>query len=49
MIESNIILNANFSKSRVFDCGSVEGLIGANVALASKDPKIKKTIMEILN
>lgn len=49
MINSEVNLNATFSSSKVYDCGSFKGLIGANIALASKDPKIKKYMKEILN
>lgn len=49
MVEDKFILNACFSNSKVFDCGSLKGFIGANIALASKDPKMKKYLKEMLN
>ena len=49
LITSDINLNAMVSFSDVFDCGSIDGFIRANVALASKDPKMKKLLKEILN
>lgn len=49
MINSEVNLNATLSSSKVYDCGSFKGLIGANIALASKDPKMKKYLKEILN
>ncbi len=49
MINSEVNLNATLSCSKVYDCGSFKGLIGANIALASKDPKMKKYLKEILN
>ena len=49
MINSEVNLNATLSSSKVYDCGSFKGLIGANIALASKDPKMKKYMKEILN
>ena len=39
MINSELNLNATLSSSKVYDCGSFKGLIGANIALASKDLK----------
>ncbi len=49
MSEENSNLRATLSSSKVYDCGSLKGLLGANIALASKDPKMKKYIKEILN
>ncbi len=49
MIKTDLHLNATLSSSTVYDCGSFKGLIGANIALASKDPKMKKYMKEILN
>ena len=49
MINSKLNLNATLSRLKVNDCGSLKGLIGANIALALKDPKMKKYMKEILN
>lgn len=49
LISSDIMLNAMVSFSDVFDCGSIDGFIRANVALASKDPKMKKILKDLLD
>lgn len=36
------------SNSRIFDCGSLKGFLGANIAIASKDKKIKQYLKENL-
>ncbi len=40
---------ATLSNSHIYDCGSIEGLVGANIALGLKDKKIKKFIKEIIS
>ena len=39
---------ASLSDSNIYDCGSLEGFLGANVALASKNKKMKKYLGRIL-
>tara|TARA_B100000886_G_scaffold162869_1_gene111050 strand:+ start:1118 stop:2008 length:891 start_codon:yes stop_codon:yes gene_type:complete len=46
---TNLKLEANLSNSRIFDCGSLKGFLGANIALASKDKSMKKYLKEILS
>lgn len=45
----NFKLEANLSNSRIFDCGSLKGFLGANIALAAQDRKMKKYLKEILH
>ena len=42
-------LEANLSSSKIFDCGSLKGFLGANIASAAKDKEMKKYLKEILN
>jgi len=42
-------LEANLSNSSIFDCGSLKGFLGANIAVASQDRKMKKYLKEILH
>tara|TARA_A100001015_G_scaffold308582_1_gene406452 strand:- start:6180 stop:6365 length:186 start_codon:yes stop_codon:yes gene_type:complete len=41
-------LDAVLTNSKIFDCGSKKGFLGANIALASKDRVLKKYLMEII-
>ena len=43
------ILQAFLSNSYIFDCGSRKGFLGANIALASRDKKLKKYLKEVIN
>lgn len=43
-----IKMDAVLSKSKIFDCGTLKGFIGANVSLASKDKLLKKYMEEII-
>lgn len=42
-------LEANLSNSSIFDCGSLRGFLGANIAVAAQDRKMKKYLKEILH
>ena len=42
-------LEANLSNSSIFDCGSLKGFLGANIAVAAQDRKMKKYLKEILH
>lgn len=44
--ENNI--EATLSDSKIFDCGSLKGFLGANIALASQDKEMKKYLVRIL-
>ena len=44
-----LTFEAVLSKSHVFNCGSLEGFLGANVKLASRDVIMKKYLKELLN
>lgn len=44
--ENNI--EATLSDSKIFDCGSLKGFLGANIALASQDKEMKKYLGRIL-
>lgn len=46
--ENNHSFQATLSDSDIFDCGSPKGFVGANIALGSKDKKIKNYIKEII-
>tara|TARA_B100000989_G_scaffold90006_1_gene65105 strand:- start:3555 stop:4442 length:888 start_codon:yes stop_codon:yes gene_type:complete len=48
LLKKGYMLEANLSNSRIFDCGSLEGFLGANIAVASQDKKMKKYLKEIL-
>ena len=39
---------AILSESKIFDCGSVRGFLGANLVLANEDAKLKKYLKEII-
>ena len=41
-------MDAVLSNSKIFDCGTLKGFIGANVSLASKDKFLKKYMEEII-
>jgi len=43
-----IKMDAVLSNSKIFDCGTLKGFIGANVSLASKDKLLKKYMEEII-
>tara|TARA_B100002019_G_scaffold36598_1_gene30662 strand:+ start:5023 stop:5913 length:891 start_codon:yes stop_codon:yes gene_type:complete len=45
---SNLNLDATLSNSEIFDCGSLKGFLGANIAAASKDKKMKNYLKNIL-
>jgi UTP--glucose-1-phosphate uridylyltransferase len=48
-LKNNIFgLNAVLCNSQVFDCGSLKGFLGANVALASKDVYLKGHLRRLL-
>ncbi len=47
--KKNFKLEANLSNSRIFDCGSLKGFLGANIAVAAQDRKMKKYLKEILH
>tara|TARA_B100001093_G_scaffold503230_1_gene557332 strand:+ start:339 stop:1223 length:885 start_codon:yes stop_codon:yes gene_type:complete len=47
--ENNNSFQATLSNSDIFDCGSIKGFVGANIALGSKDKKIKNYLKEIIN
>ena len=49
LLTKDFKLEANLSDSSIFDCGSLKGFLGANIALASQDTKMKKYLKEILN
>lgn len=49
LLKEGYMLEANLSNSRIFDCGSLKGFLGANIAVASQDKKMKKYLKEILN
>ena len=49
LLTKDFKLEANLSNSSIFDCGSLKGFLGANIALASQDTKMKKYLKEILN
>ncbi len=48
LLQKGYMLEANLSNSRIFDCGSLKGFLGANIAVASQDKKMKKYLKEIL-
>ena len=41
-------INAVLTNSKIFDCGSKKGFLGANIALASKDKVLRKYLKEII-
>ena len=43
-----IKFEAVLSNSRIFDCGSLKGFLGANIASASKDKNMRRYLKEIL-
>ena len=49
IFEEDNSFQATLSNSMVYDCGSVKGFIGANIAMAMKDKSLKKYLKEIIN
>lgn len=49
IFEEDNCFQATLSNSMVYDCGSVKGFIGANIAMAMKDKSLKKYLKEIIN
>lgn len=47
-IEDNGRLDGFITNSKIFDCGSKKGFIGANIASAMKDKEMKKYVLKIL-
>ncbi len=47
-IEDNGKLDGFITNSKIFDCGSKKGFIGANIASAMKDKEMKKYVLKIL-
>ena len=45
--KNKLSFQATLSNSEIYDCGSLKGFVGANIALSLKDRKIKKYIKEI--
>lgn len=48
LIDEKITMEATFSNSEIYDCGSVKGFLGANIALGKINKEIKKYIKEIV-
>ncbi len=48
LIDEKIIMEATFSNSEIYDCGSVKGFLGANIAMGKTNKEIKKYIKEIV-
>lgn len=46
--EGNILINAVLTDSKIFDCGSKKGFLGANMTLALRDKNLKKYLKEII-
>ena len=46
--EGNFNIDAILSNSKIFDCGSPKGFIGANISIASQDVMMKKYMEKIL-
>ncbi len=44
--QKKYFFDAYQSNSTVYDCGSIKGFLGANIALASKDKEIKQYLMK---
>ena len=49
LLTKDFKLEANLSNSSIFDCGSLKGFLGANIAMAAQDRKMKKYLKEILH
>ena len=49
IIKEKNSFQATLSNSEIYDCGSLKGFVGANIALGLKDKALKKHIMESLN
>ncbi len=50
LVKKNLIdIEAYHSSSDIYDCGSKIGFLGANIAIASKDKKLKKYLKEQIN
>ena len=49
IFEEDNCFQATLSNSIVYDCGSVKGFIGANIAMAMKGKSLKKYLKEIIN
>ena len=45
--KNELSFQATLSNSEIYDCGSLKGFVGANIALSLKDSEIKNYIREI--
>ena len=48
ILQNSDSFQATLSESKIFDCGSMKGFVGANIAMGLKDKDLKKHIMETL-
>ncbi len=48
LTSTDLNLEATLSNSEIFDCGSLKGFLGANIAAAAKDKKMKNYLKNIL-
>ena len=49
LFEKKMIIQAIKSKSKIYDCGSIKGLLGANIEFGMKDKETKQFLIKILN
>ena len=49
LIENENDFEAVLSDSQIFDCGSLKGFLGANMAVASKNRDMKKYLRRLIN